>query len=206
MSSNVMKEYMAVQDKKRQQDYSSDVIAFISKAGIGDTLNHDFAKIVKHTTMSMKNMACAYYKAGTFLDVADIEQIKVSLNNFTVDDLKVCQFKAELVSDLTGIQKKIESKHAEKLRKMVEEKTMYERQIKVLDFAKNKLIMDRLSKIQWPYDSKTQEFDAKISGLNARVENLSRRLEEAKKMRPSADEKDILIYQMEIREKYSNKC
>ena len=200
---NALNEYNELREKKEKYDtFVVDSANYISTANTNPQASGDYEKVVRFVAMSMKNMSNAYYKTSTFLDTQDVEQIKSALNNYIKADLKDCSFKKSIMEDLTDIQNKIKTKHIQKQKDLENEKTACERQAKVLEFAKSKLIMDRLSKIQWPYDSKTQEYENQIQKLIIKAEKSGQKLEELKKMRPVADEKDILIYQMNIKEKY----
>lgn len=195
--------YIEMKSKKSSDTFfTTDSINYISTQGDEQGIKADFERIIRHTTMSMKNLANAYYKTGTYLESSDIEQIKTSLNEYAKDDLKICQFKVSLIEDLTKIQTNIQTKFYEKLANLNAEKVFCQKQVRIIEFAKNKLIMDRLSKVQWPYDAQTQEYDNKLAGLKIKIENYERKIEELKNKRPSADEKDILIYQMQLKEKY----
>jgi hypothetical protein len=145
----------------------------------------------------------ARYKAYKFIEVADIKQIKTTLSTYTNDDEKVNAFKEELLEDLTNFEKQIKTNHVQKIEELKKEKQFNERQLKVLDFAKHKLIMERLSRVEWPYDAKTKEFDTKIAALQVNIKRLEQKIEEAVKYRPLAKEKEILMYQMQLKEKYS---
>ena len=181
----------------------SEFLNYISKQISEENLKKDYQKIIKHTTITMKTLANAYYKDCAFLESSDIEHIKTSLHNYVNNDKRVEKFKNAIIEDLTQIQNQIETNHVKKLKNLEKEKELCEKQVKVLDFAKNKLIMDRLSKVQWPYDSKTKEYESKIAGLKIKIEKDQQKIEELQKNRPSADEKDILIYQLRLKEKYS---
>lgn len=207
MSGNkILETYTEMKAKKNANTFfTTDSINYISTQGNEENINADFERIIKHTTMSMKNLANAYYKTATYLESSDIEQIKTSLSNYAKNDSRIEQFKASLIEDLTEIQKNIQTKFYEKLKSLGTEKALCEKQVRIIEFTKNKLIMDRLSKVQWPYDAQTQEYDNKLAGLKIKIENYERKIEELKNKRPSADEKDILIYQMQLKEKYMTK-
>jgi hypothetical protein len=145
------------------------------------------------------------YKASQFIEAADIEQIKATLKKYTNNNEKVKSFKKMLIEDLTNFEQQIKVNHVQKIEALRKEKQFLERQLKVLDFAKHKLIMDRLSRIEWPYDAKTKEFDTKISALEFKIKRLGEKIEEANKFRPLAREKEILMYQIKLKEKYSVK-
>lgn len=160
-------------------------------------------RVLSLTSMSIKMLSTSYYKSNTFLEASDIEQIKDSLRNYTRCSDKVNDFKNELIDDLTTFQQQIKTNHFKKLADMAKEKQFLEKQVNVLNFSKHKLIMDRLSKVEWPYDNKTKDYDNKIATLQIKIQKYGQKIEDLQKMRPMATEKDILIYQMHLKEKYS---
>lgn len=162
----------------------------------------DYEKVLNMTTLSMKMFANSYYKSATFLEASDIEQIKDSLNNYTNDSDKVTEFKNAIIDDLTEFQKQIKTNHVQKLAELGKQKQFLEKQIRILDVEKNKLVMERLAKIVWPYDQKTKEYDAKIAKLQMQVQKYAQKIEDLQQMRPAADEKDILLYQMSFKDKF----
>lgn len=168
-------------------------------------LNTDCEKILNMTALSIKMFANSYYKKLPFLEPSDIDQIKESLNNYAKSDEKLKEFKKVIIEDLTAFQKQIKANHVQKLADLGRQKQLCERQIVALEFEKNKLIMDRLSKVVWPYDEKTKEYDAKIAALQLQVKKYNQKIEETQQMKPIANEKDILMYRMHLNEKYRRK-
>lgn len=163
----------------------------------------DYNKILSQTTMSMQKFANSHYKNSVMLEPKEIDQIKDSLNNFSSNDSKVSEFKKELLNDLTNFQNQIKTNYVDRITEYRKQQQLCEKQIKVLEFEKNKLIMDRLSKISWPYDEKTKEYDNKIATLTIQSQQYAQKAQQAQQMRPAANEKDILLYQLKLKEKYS---
>ncbi len=163
----------------------------------------DYGKIFKQTTLSIKKFANAYYKTTTMIEPRDIEQIKVALNNYACKDVKVKEFKRELIEDLTAFQNQINTNYKERIAENKRKKQICERQIQVLEVEKNKLIMDRLSRIEWPYDSKTKEYDTKIAMFELQATQFGQKAEQMQQMRPMANEKEILIYELKLKEKFA---
>ena len=181
----------------------SDFIENLYKKSREEELKFEYKKMVKHTTITMKTLANAYYKDCAFLETSDIEHIKTSLNNYMNNNVKVSKFKNTIIEDLNKFQNKIQENHTYKLKSLKKEKTFCEKQVKVLYFAKDKLILYRLFKFQWPYDSKIQEYENKIAVLKIKIGKCQQKIEELQKKRPAANAKDILIYQMQLKENYS---
>lgn len=167
-----------------------------------ENFTSDYEKIINLTKLSMKMFANAHYKSFTFLEVSDIEQIKDSLNNYSNSSERINAFKNVVIDDLTDFQKNIKEKHVQKMTETTKQKQILERQIRVFEFDKNKLIMERLSKVVWPYDEKTKAYDAKIANLQIQVQKCSQKIEELQQTKPLATEKDILLYQMSLKDRF----
>lgn len=168
-----------------------------------DDLKVEYEKLLKLTTMSVKMHSTSYYKAFTSLEPTDIEQIKIALENYKNDNAKINEFKAALIEDLTNFQQEIKSNQIQKLNELRKQRQLMERQLRILSVEKHKLIMDRLSKIAWPYDEKTKEYDRKINQLEKQLEQNAQKIIDLKSMRPMANEKEILMYQMHLKEKFA---
>lgn len=187
-----------------EYNVSNVMISKVNPDVVEDT-SADCEKILKMTALSIKMFANSYYKKSQFLENSDIEQIKDSLNNYAKNNDKVKEFKNTIIDDLTAFQKQIKTNHVQKLADLSKEKQLCERKIITIEFEKNKLIMDRLSKVVWPYDEKTKAYDAQVTALNIKVEKLKQKIVELQQMKPVADEKDILVYKMHLKEKYQQK-
>lgn len=168
-----------------------------------DELKAEYEKLLKLTTMSVKMHSTSYYKTFTALEPIEIEQIKNALENYKNDNAKINEFKAELIEDLTNFQQQIKSNQIQKLNELRKQRQLMERQLRIFSVEKHKLIMDRLSKIAWPYDEKTKDYDRKIAQLEAQLEQNAQKIIDLKSMRPMANEKEILIYQMHLKEKFA---
>lgn len=170
-----------------------------------EDITADYEKILKHTALSIKMYSNSHYKNSETLEPMEIEQIKNALNNYANDKEKIKTFKQALIEDLTEFQKQIKSNHIKKITDLTKEKQFFEKQIRVLEFEKNKLIMERLSKIVWPYDQKTKEYETKIAQMQSKVQHYTNKIESLEQMRPMANEKDILLYKMHLKEKFADK-
>lgn len=165
----------------------------------------DYEKILSMTSLSIKMFANSFYKASEFLEPSDIEQIKESLNNYANNNEKVEEFKNAILNDLTKFQKQIKVNHVQKIAELERQKQLSEKNLRVIEYEKKKLVMDRLSKVIWPYDAKTKEFDVKIASLQLQVQKYAQKIEELVQKRPAANEKEILLYRMYLNEKYKQK-
>lgn len=185
----IKKEFVSTYPEKKEEKISDE--------------EHD--KILNMTSLSVKMYSNSYYKSTPYLDSMDIEQIKNALKNYASKQENVKEFKKALVDDLTEFGQQIKEKHFQKISEMVKEKHTCENEAKHFESLKNQLVMERLSKIVWPYDSKTKEYDTKIAALQSKVEYYTQKITNLQSLRPMATEKDILLYQMHLKEKYSNK-
>lgn len=203
MTNATSNEYISLELSNEKSNYSNDVISLAKPEEAKDEFAIESKKIISLATMSMKSLANSYYKTATFLEASDIEQIKVSLSNYTYNNEKTTEFKNAIIADLTEFQNKIKANYIQKIVELTKEKDFAEKQVKVLEFSKNKLVRERLARVEWPYDSKTKEFDSKIAALQIRIQKNEQKIAEAQKMKPCATEKDILIYQMYLKDKYA---
>ena len=213
-ASATMNGYISLVNKKNEEDLvtMNKVTELLKKDNAtynnfeeekSEAFSDEYQKVLKMTTMSMKMFSNSYCKKDAYLDYRDIEQIKTSLKNFANQNEKINEFKNALIEDLTTFQKQINEKHLRKITELAKEKNLCEKQINVLNADKHKLIMSRLSQIAWPYDEKTKEYDNKIAANEIKMKQIEQKIEYLKTMRPVANEKDILIYQMQLKEKYA---
>jgi len=163
----------------------------------------DYSKILSQTTISLNKFANSHYKTTVMLEPNEIDHIKDSLNNYKSDDSRVTEFKNQLLGDLTDFQKQIKTNYSERIADYRKQQLLCEKQIQILNVEKHKLIMNRLSKIAWPYDDKTKEYDNKIAMLTTQSQQYAQKATQAEQMRPAANEKDVLLYQMKLKDKYS---
>lgn len=162
-------------------------------------------KVFNLTNMSIKMYSTSYYKKHASLDTLELEQIKKALENFKNNNQKVESFKRVLIEDLEKFQKQIRANHTQKIATLAKEKQLLERQLFTLNLEKNRLIMDRLSKIVWPYDEKTKQYTSKIAATETRIAQYENKIGELELYRPMANEKDVLLYQMQLKEKFARK-
>lgn len=188
-------------DNFSKQQINLEMINFFSTVQ-QDDLKVEYEKLLKLTAMSVKMHSTSYYKAFTSLEPVEIEQIKKALENYKNDNAKVNEFKEELINDLTNFQQKIKSNQIQKLNELRKQRHLMERQLRIFSVEKHKLIMDRLSKIAWPYDEKTKDYDRKIAQIEKQLEQNEQKIINLKAMRPMANEKEILMYQLHLKEKF----
>lgn len=181
------------------------LVSFCSTTTEKPEFNVDYERMLNLTALSIKMYANSHYKTSAYLEPSEIDQVKIALNNYTKHNEKLEAFKTEIVGDLTEFQNQIKTKHVQRLAELTKEKQFCEKQIRILDCEKHKRITERLSKVLWPYDEKTKEYDHKITKLQIQAEQYANKIAKLQKMRPAANEKDILIYGMHLKEKFANK-
>lgn len=214
VANDILNDFLAldVQDNENSKTIKNatnalknDSINYFTKTDEEQEIPADCQKILNMTALSIKMFANSYYKSSAYLEPTDIDQIKNSLNNYANNHEKINDFKQELIEDLTKFQKQIKENHIQRIADLIKDKQFCEKQIKIFDFEKNKLIMERLSKIVWPYDEKTKEYDNKIAQLQLKIQQYTQKIENLRQMRPAANEKDILLYRMHLKEKFADK-
>ena len=203
------KEFLAIEDAKTitsavnilKQEFVSCYPSEVDNTSQEE--NQNIEKLFNMTNMSIKMYSKSYYKKSASLDTIELEQIKNALENYKNNNERVKNFKNEIIENLTSFQQQIRTNHVQKIVELRKEQKLMEKECAVLNVEKHKLIMDRLSKILWPYDEKTKQYDARIAATELKIKRLAQRAEELEAARPSAKEKDILLYQMQLKEKYA---
>lgn len=203
-------EVVELQDSEENKSFTSssiksDLINFCSVVKETPESAKGYEEILNITTYSIKTFANSNSKSTTYLEPNEIDRIKISLKNYVNDHEKIDAFKNEVIKDLTEFQNQIKANHIQRITDLTKEKQFCERQIKILECGKHKLIMERLSKVVWPYDEKTKEYDNKIAKLQLQVQQYTNKIENLKNMRPAANEKDILLYKLHLVEKFAKK-
>lgn len=155
--------------------------------------------IVGKIANAMNSTANLNFKGSTFLEPSEVEDLKRILDEEICDSNIKIQFKREL----TNFQEKIKTDYIQQVNDLKEEKLFCESQIDMLDVAKKKIVMDRLAKMCWPYDEKTRAYDRKIEALGIQVKKIDMKIEKIMSMRPAAKEKDILIFQHQLKQKFT---
>lgn len=167
-----------------------------------EDLTDDYAKILKMTSMSIKMYSNIYYKSLTYLEPCDIEAIKKALGDYHNQKDKIEEFKQDLIFDLTEFQQQIKNNHTKKFIDWTKKKILYERQIAILIREKERLIRERISNLIWPYDRKTKSYDTQIKLLKLKAQKCIQKAAEIQALRPAANEKEILLFQMHLKDKY----
>lgn len=180
-------------------------ISYNASSVVAETEKEEYEKFLNLTSLSIKMFASSFYKETICLDTNDVDQIKAALNNYVSKNDAIKKVKEELLGDLTIFQKQIRDTHVQRISTLMKDKKQFEKELATTEYEKNKIIMERLSKIVWPYDNKTKELDVKIEKLQLQIKKCQSKVDELQKIRPIANEKDIIIYQMHLKEQYGIK-
>lgn len=165
-----------------------------------ERFTEDVNAILELTSASIKMHATCDYKPVAFIDATDIENIKRTLAQYQDDDARIHQIKYAIIEDLSYFQSELTLNHEERLKAFKSKKAELEKQLRVVDYAKKKLVSQRLARLAWPYDDKTQQYDGLIAKFELQLKKLNSKIEEEIKLRPMANEKDILKYQLHLKE------
>lgn len=207
MALNATLKNFEIEENKTIEDAShvlkSGLVNFLSAMNEKRNYAKDYESMLNLTEASIKKYAASTNKYSEYLEPNEIEQIKKALVEFSNNNEKTSEFKKEIIEDLASFQQQILTTHKKRIAELTKEKEICEKQLRIAECEKNKLIMERLSQIVWPYDAKTKEYDQKIAQLQAKVELYTTKIKNQKDMRPAANEKDILLYTMHLREKFA---
>lgn len=162
-------------------------------------------RILDFTEAALNRYSNYGNKLNLSLEVSEIEQIKKALTGYAHNSKQAEAFKKDILSDLTKFQQQVLTVPRQKIMEFVKEKDIIEKQIRVLEYEKNKIITDRLSKILWPFDAKTKSYEQEIAKLQRKLEQYTNKIRNAQTMRAAANEKDIMIYKMQLKEKFATK-
>jgi len=166
-------------------------------------LTEDYNKILKLTAMSIRMHANSSFKGTETLELNEIEKIKASLANYTNHHKKVEEFKNEIIDDLTDFQKRIRSTHIQRIVDLTKQKQLCEMELNSLTNEMSKLSKGNLFQIIWPANSATKEYESKIAMMQAKIQQIKQKITSMEQTKPIATEKDILMYRMHIKEKYT---
>jgi len=166
------------------------------------TFEDEYSKILKLTTLSVKTFSNALSKDSIYLEINEIDRIKNALLTHHNKSAELEAFKEELMKDLSEFQGQIETKHNKQILDYRKQMQVYETEIKNITNEKNKITLEKLLSVAWLQGSKTKEFENKIALLRAKIEKCSKLIKELESSTPTANEKDVLMYQIHLKDKY----
>ena len=170
---------------------------------IADLETH-YGKILSQTTLSLRRMANSFNRTSEYLEVSDVEHIKDALNKYASNDDRVKAFKNVIIDDLTDFQKQIRANHIKKMADYNGKRQLCEKQIAHIVAEKKQLTPGFLN-IFGADAKKIKECDSKINALKSQLQQHINKVVIVQQSPPIADEKDILIYQMQLKDKYGKK-
>jgi len=177
-----------------------DIIGFVVSNNTNQEKVFDFKanEIIDKIVTSMNDIANVETKGHKFIEPNEIATIKNTLVNYEARIEKLIEIKKELEK----FEDQIKTNYTEKIREQKHELTSCEEQIEMLENTKEQFIKQRLSRFLWPYDAKTKRCDLKIAALKTRIKKCALKIDQLSGMRPAADEKDILLFQMQLKNKF----
>lgn len=162
------------------------------------TAEPSYDEIINKVTSAIKTKASSQYKGTNFIEPIEIEEIKKML---ITEDCANNQ-KSELEKELTRFQEEITNNYYHTLTELKETIIDSKTQIERLEEVKKQVVMKKLSKMSWPYDENTKKYDAKIANLKIQLARAEQKLEEIEAFTPAANEKDILLFQVQLKDKF----
>ena len=178
-----------------------DIIGFIvsNAANQKKVFELDAKEVINKIVSSINDIAGAAFKGSKFIEPSEIETIKQTLANYEARNEKLAEIKKEL--EKFGTQ--IKTKYTQNIDAQINERTSCTEQIEMLMNARQEVIRKRLLRLAWPYDEKTKAYERKIAALKVRVAKHNYKIEQLAGMRPAADEKDILLFQLQLKSKFA---
>lgn len=152
----------------------------------------DFNVVINSVVRSMNKTASVPYKQTKFLEPCEIEEIRQSLSGNDI-----------IAKELESFQEQINLNYTQRVKTLNEEKMQCIQQMEMFEDAKQKIVMKRASQMLWPLNEETKEYDRKINAMKFQIERYSQKIELVTSMRPAATEKDILIFQTQLKQKFN---
>lgn len=186
------------EQKSSQTD--GDIIAFnVISETQSEVFEVDFDHVINAVVASITKTANIPTKGVPFIEPIEIENIKNSLDRVSGNN----EAFAEVKNELTNFQNQIKSNYAKKVKDYNIERMAYDREILMLEEAKKEIVMARASKMLWPFDEKTRAIDKKVEVLKIKSQRCAQKVSDILTMRPAANEKDLLIFKSQLKEKFS---
>lgn len=158
-----------------------------------------FDLLVDKIASALKAVATQQFKRSTFIEPLEIEKIKKTIASENCNDAK----KAELENELTKFQNEITANYKQKLNELDEKRIATENQLLAITKLKNSLVMKRLSQMLWPFNAETAKYETKIEALKILLAKCEQKIQDIEAMRPAAGEKDLLLFQVQLKEKFN---
>lgn len=166
-----------------------------------DLSDDDIDVIVRRIASAMNRIANLGYKGSTFIEPGEVEQLKKDV--FRNENIEY-GLKIELEAELTKFQQEITTHYKEAIKEYTSKIKYCETQIRVIEMSKKEIISKRLSKMLWPFDANTKACDNKIAAFKIQASRYTQKLADIEQMRPAANEKDIVMFQLKLKEKFKS--
>ncbi len=173
-----------------------------------NAIDNECTKILKLAIISLKSHSNAFYKENCSLDNADLESIKQALINYRNTQERSDLFKKELIENISGFQTKLREKSSKQISSLQQQIFSYKKEIlklkeEIEQSEKKTSLIEKFAQTHLNANSIRKQLEAKISLINLKIENLQQQINKILAEGAVASEKDILLYQMELKEKYS---
>jgi len=163
------------------------------------TLEPSFNEVIDKIVSIMNEMASLSFKGSKFLEPSEVKTIQESLENYDERSEKI----AEIKKELEQFEEQIQINYSRRIFEQKKEKEYCEEKIEMMENAKKQTMKSNLLKTLWPYDMRTKRFDCKIASLKTRMAKCIFSIEQLTGMRPAASEKDILLFQIQLKNKFT---
>lgn len=177
---------------------SFDALTFedVAKEGLSEP---QLDMVVDKILSAITDMANIQYKGSSYVEPREIEQVKMLLETEQCD----ATAKKEIQQELTKFQESIQTNYKSTIAKYRNIKMELEEQVDILEQEKSKIVSRRISQFLWPFTDSTRAYDGKIYNLKCKIKSCDAKIEEASSMRPMAREKEIIKFNMQMKEKFS---
>lgn len=195
---------------KEAQSFGNDALLALNIASSFDALTfEDVAKeglsepqldmVVGKILSAITDMANIQYKGSSYVEPREIEQVKQMLETETCDVVA----KKEITEELTKFQESIQKNYKQTIAEYRSRKIELEEQLDAFEQEKTKIVSKRVSQFLWPFDDSTRAYDGKIYNLKCKIRSCEQKIEEYAAMRPMAREKEIIRFNMQMKEKFT---
>jgi len=161
-------------------------------------LEANYSEAVDRIVSAMNNMASLSYKGAKFLEPSEVKTILDSLENYEERLEKI----AEIKKELEEFKKRIQTNYSQKIHEQKEERFSCENQLEMLEKAKIQKMKENLLRTLWPYDVMTERYNRNIESLKTRITKCNFNIQQLTGMRPAANEKDIMLFQFQLKAKF----
>lgn len=198
--------FVSTKEKKKTED-NNDLLA-LNIAGSLDLKtgfqqkNLAEAKLkmtVNNVTSAIVNISQRRFKETPCLRLDEFNSIKAMLAKQDCNTVE----KQKIESALTFFQDKIKQDYTATIQECMNNMMTYETAIDNLEEQKRKIIVERLTNFSWPFNETTRAYDNKIFNLKCKLHQCRTQLEDVEIMGPAANEKDIVFFNMFLKEQFA---